>query len=135
MLAERIFKPLGMAQTRLTAEIDAVIPGLATGYLGDREQGFRRAAHAYPQGGEGGLTSTVEDLLIWSRHFDRPTLGKTIPAQLAAIAPLTGGKANNYRRGVAVEELRGLQTIAMAVCGRASARNSCACRGPISPSW
>jgi len=111
VLTERIFKPLGMAQTRLAAEIDAVIPGLATGYLGDREQGFRRAAHAYPQGGEGGLTSTVEDLLIWSRHFDRPTLGKTIPAQLTAIAPLTGGKANNYRRGIAVEELRGLQTV------------------------
>jgi D-aminopeptidase len=111
VLTERIFKPLGMAQTALVAEIDAVIPGLATGYLGDREQGFRRAAHAYPQGGEGGLTSTVEDLLIWSRHYDKPVLGKTIPAQLTAIAGLTGGHVNNYRRGVAVEELRGLQTV------------------------
>ncbi len=111
VLAERIFKPLGMAHTSMVAEIDAVIPNLATGYLGDAEQGFRRAAHAYPQGGEGGLTSTVEDLLIWSRHFDKPMLGKTIPAQLAAIAPLTGGKANNYRRGVAVEQLRGLATV------------------------
>jgi CubicO group peptidase (beta-lactamase class C family) len=136
VLAERIFKPLGMAQTRLTAEIDAVIPGLATGYLGDREQGFRRAAHAYPQGGEGGLTSTVEDLLIWSRHFDKPVLGKTIPAQLTAIASLTGGKANNYRRGVAVEELRGLQTVGpWRPVARLPARNSCACRKPISPSW
>ncbi len=111
VLAERIFKPLGMAHTSLVAEIDAVIPNLATGYLGDREQGFRRAAHAYPQGGEGGLTSTVEDLLIWSQHFDKPFLGKTIPAQLTALAGLTGGHANNYRRGVAVEELRGLQTV------------------------
>lgn len=111
VLAERIFGPLGMAQTSLVAEIDAVIPNLATGYLGDRAQGFRRAAHAYPQGGEGGLTSTVEDLLIWSRHFDKPTLGKTIPAQLTAIAALTGGKTNNYRRGVAVEQWRGLQTV------------------------
>ena len=111
VLAERIFKPLGMANTGLVAEIDAVIPGLATGYLGDRKQGFRRAAHAYPQGGEGGLTSTVEDLLIWSRHFDKPTLGKTLPAKLAAMAPLTGGHANNYRRGVAVDELRGLATV------------------------
>ena len=62
-LAERIFKPLGMTSTSLAHEIDTVIPGLATGYLGDFESGFRRAAHAYPQGGEGGLTSTVEDLL------------------------------------------------------------------------
>ena len=112
MLAERIFKPLGMTDTMLAAEIDTVIPNLATGYLGDDKQGFRRAAHAYPQGGEGGLTSTVEDLLIWSRHFDDPTprprpCRRSLPPQL----PLTGGHANSYRRGVAVGELRGLDTV------------------------
>lgn len=111
-LADRVFKPLGMSSTMLAAEIDAVIPNLATGYLGDAAAGFRRAAHAYPQGGEGGLTSTVEDLLIWSRHFDRPTLSpKTLPAQLAAASPLAGGHANKYRRGVQADELRGLATI------------------------
>jgi hypothetical protein len=99
-----------MSSTQLAAEIDTVIPNLATGYLGDESSGFRRAAHAYPQGGEGGLTSTVEDLLIWSRHFDNPTLGKTIPTQLVAAAPLTGGHANGYRRGVGVGELHGLET-------------------------
>ena len=111
-LAERVFRPLGMTSTMLAAEIDTVIPGLATGYLGDAASGFRRAAHAYPQGGEGGLTSTVEDLLIWSRHFDRPTLEpKTLPAQLAAVAPLLGGHANKYRRGMQADDLRGLATI------------------------
>jgi CubicO group peptidase (beta-lactamase class C family) len=110
VLAERIFKPLGMTGTMLAAEIDTVIPNLATGYLGDDTAGFRRATHAYPQGGEGGLTSTVEDLLIWSTHFDAPSLGKTIPAQLLAAEPLTGGHDNRYRRGVGVGELRGLET-------------------------
>ena len=99
-----------MTNTMLAAEIDTVIPNLAAGYLGDDTSGFRRAQHAYPQGGEGGLTSTVEDLLIWSRHFDDPTLGKTIPTQLVAAAPLTGGHANGYRRGVGVGEVRGLET-------------------------
>ncbi|HTB38210.1 MAG TPA: serine hydrolase domain-containing protein [Reyranella sp.] len=112
VLAERIFGPLGMTSTLLVHEIDTVIPGLATGYLGDFESGFRRAAHAYPQGGEGGLTSTVEDLLIWSRHFDQPALSpKNLPAQLAAAAPLAGGHANKYRRGVQVDDLRGLATV------------------------
>jgi CubicO group peptidase (beta-lactamase class C family) len=111
VLEERIFKPLGMTDTMLAADIATVIPNLATGYLGDDVQGFRRAAHAYPQGGEGGLTSTVEDLLTWSRHFDDPTLGKAIPGQLAAAAPLSGGHVNRYRRGVATGALRGLDTI------------------------
>src|SRR4029453_12114427 len=111
VMEERIFKPLGMTSTMLAAEIDTVIPNLATGYLGDDKSGFRRAGHAYPQGGEGGLTSTVEDLLIWSRHFDNPVLGKTLPTQLAAAAPLTGGHVNAYRRGVGIGEVRGLETI------------------------
>jgi CubicO group peptidase (beta-lactamase class C family) len=111
VLHDRIFRPLGMTDTLLAAEIDTVIPNLATGYLGDATSGFRRAAHAYPQGGEGGLTSTVEDLMIWSRHFDEPVLDKNLPAQLAAAEPLTSGHDNRYRRGVAVGELRGLDTL------------------------
>jgi D-aminopeptidase len=111
-LAERLFAPLGMTNTMLVAGIDTVIPGLATGYLGDAVTGFRRAAHAYPQGGEGGLTSTVEDLLIWSRHFDQPSLEpRTLPAQLAAVVPLTGGHTNKYRRGIQSDDLRGLATV------------------------
>jgi len=110
VLAERIFKPLGMTDTMLAADIDTVIPNLATAYLGDDTQGFRRAQHAYPQGGEGGLTSTVEDLLVWSRHFDTPILGETMPTQLLAAEPLTGGHDNRYRRGVGVGEVRGLET-------------------------
>jgi D-aminopeptidase len=112
VLSERIFAPLGMNSTQLAHEIDTVIPGLATGYLGDFENGFRRAAHAYPQGGEGGLTSTVEDLLIWSRHFDQPVLSpRNLTAQLATAAPLAGGHANKYRRGVQADDMRGLATI------------------------
>jgi CubicO group peptidase (beta-lactamase class C family) len=112
VLAERIFRPLGMISTQLVAEIDAVIPNLATGYFGDDQKGFRRAQHSYPQGGEGGLTSTIDDLLIWSRHCDRPTLApRDLPTQLAALRPLTGGHANKYRRGVQADDLRGLQTI------------------------
>jgi CubicO group peptidase (beta-lactamase class C family) len=111
-LAERIFGPLGMSHTKLAPDIDTIIPDLATGYLGDAETGFRRAAHAYPQGGEGGLTSSVEDLLIWSRHFDKPKLSPIdLPRQLAEQKPLNGGRVNHYRRGLHAAMLRGLQTI------------------------
>jgi CubicO group peptidase (beta-lactamase class C family) len=112
VLAERIFGPLGMSHTLLASEIDTVIPDLASGYLGDGQQGFRRAAHAYPQGGEGGLVSSIEDLLIWSRHFDKPKLAPIdLPAQLQAQKPLSDGHVNHYRRGLDTALLRGLQTI------------------------
>lgn len=47
VLAERIFAPLGMTDTMLAAEIDTVIPNLATGYIGDATAGIRHAGHAY----------------------------------------------------------------------------------------
>jgi CubicO group peptidase (beta-lactamase class C family) len=111
-LAERIFRPLGMSHTMLADAIDTVIPDLATGYLGDAAGGFRRASHAYPQGGEGGLTSSVEDLLIWARHFDKPKLEPIdLPKQLAAQSPLLDGHVNHYRRGLDTARLRGVLTI------------------------
>ncbi len=112
VLAERIFAPLGMTRTLLQPSLDTPVDDLATGYLANADGSLRRAPFAYPQGGEGGLISTVEDLLIWSRHYDRPVLKPTDLAQrLTASMPLTGGAANNYLRGVERGTLRGLGTI------------------------
>ena len=112
VLAERIFKPLGMTSTMLAAEIDTVIPGLATGYLGDFESGLppRRAC-------------------LSAGRRRRPHLDRRGPADLEpAFRPAgagaqrtcrrnwrprrrsTGGHANKYRRGVQADELRGLAT-------------------------
>jgi CubicO group peptidase (beta-lactamase class C family) len=112
VLAERIFRPLGMTRTLLLPSLAIPVPDLASGYLPNDDGTARRAAHAYPQGGEGGLISTVEDLLIWSRHLDQPILHPVdLPQRLAAPIPLTGGAANNYLRGVERGTLRGLETI------------------------
>jgi CubicO group peptidase (beta-lactamase class C family) len=112
VLSERIFAPLGMTRTLLMPSLATPVPDLASGYLPNGDGTVRRAPHAYPQGGEGGLISTVEDLLIWSRHLDHPVLHPAdLPQRLATPAPLTGGAANNYLRGVERGTLRGLETI------------------------
>lgn len=112
VLARRIFRPLGMRATQLTPGTDQVVANLATGYLGDAKEGFRRAVHGFPLAGEGGLVSNVEDLLIWSRHYDRPSLSPLdLPRQLADRLPLTGGSANPYARGVEHGNLRGFATL------------------------
>lgn len=112
VLARRIFRPLGMSATQLTPSIDQVVPGLATGYLGDAAQGFRRAMHGFPLAGEGGLVSNAEDLLTWSRHYDRPRLlPLDLPNQLADRVALGNGSANPYARGVEHGNLRGFATL------------------------
>ncbi|WP_119419822.1 serine hydrolase domain-containing protein [Desertibaculum subflavum] len=112
VLARRLFRPLGMSATELTPTVDQVVADLAIGYLGDAAQGFRRAMHGFPLAGEGGLVSNIEDLLIWSRHYDRPRLSPAdLPKRLADRAPLNGGTANPYARGVEHGTLRGLATL------------------------
>lgn len=112
VLRSRLFAPLGMSATELTPGIDAVIPGLATGYLDAPAGGFRRAAHAFPLSGEGGLVSSLHDLMLWSRHFDRPRLGPaTLVNSLMEQAPLTGGAASAYARGMEHGSIRGLGSI------------------------
>lgn len=112
VLHDRLFAPLGMNGTALTPTTDAVVPGLATGYLETPGGGFRRAAHGFPLAGEGGLVSCLHDLMLWSRHFDRPRLGPAdLVAGLMRREPLSGGAASAYARGLEHGTLRGLATI------------------------
>ena len=111
-LQQRIFKPLGMNSTRMCCEVDLPVPGLATGYLPGPDGGFRRALHGFEQGGEGGMVSTVEDLLLWGRQYEQPRLAPLdLPAQLAAPTTLSGDQASPYARGVELGLFNGLATL------------------------
>lgn len=112
-LEQRIFRPLGMSQTRLVQRTDEVVPGLATGYLARPEApgGFVRAQHAYPMGGEGGLVSSVEDLALWQRNFTTFRVGGSAAiAALEAQAPFNNGVPSAYARGLELHPWRGLRT-------------------------
>ncbi|WP_421989208.1 serine hydrolase domain-containing protein [Roseococcus sp.] len=109
-LEARIFAPLGMTRTRHTPEIAVPIAGLATAYLPDGNGGFTRAQHGFPLGGEGGLVSCVEDLLLWGQAMDRGALGG-IAAELEALVPFTNGEPGRYARGLQVDVWRGLPSV------------------------
>ncbi len=102
-LQHQVFGPLGMRDTVLEVACDTPLPRLATPYLPDGQGGWRRALHGFEHGGEGGLVSCVDDLLAWSAALSRPAPGR-LPAgllqQLASAAPLTGGHASPYARGL-----------------------------------
>lgn len=109
-LERRILAPLGMIRTRHTPSVTEVVPGLATGYF-PQDDGFIRAPHGFPLGGEGGLVSCVEDLALWERNFATGTVGGAwLPAALAARAHFLNGTLNLYARGLEVTEYRGLRT-------------------------
>ncbi|WP_165585679.1 serine hydrolase [Roseococcus sp. SYP-B2431] len=109
-LEARIFRPFGMTRTCHTPQLAAPVPGLATGYLADGAGGFTRAPHGFPLGGEGGLVSCVEDLMLWSQAMERGALGG-IAAELEALVPFPNGEPGRYARGLQVDVWRGLRSV------------------------
>ena len=108
LLEREFFRPLGMNATRMLVESDLPLPGLATPYIGDGQGGWRRAQHGFEHGGEGGLTSTAEDLLLWAAHLLEPTEGvPDLAVELMARVPLAGGAASPYANGLEHSRLDG----------------------------
>src|SRR5688572_5878289 len=69
-----IFEPLGMARTSWRDDYTRVVKGRATAYSPTRN-GFRLNMPFENVHGNGGLLTTVEDLLRWSANFDRGQVG------------------------------------------------------------
>lgn len=109
-LQERIFAPLGMADTRVTPDTAEAIPRLATGYLRDGNAVWRRAPHAFPLGGEGGLVSSVRDLALWARNFSTRRVGAEWLDGLLTQTPFSNGTENRYARGLVMRPYRGMAT-------------------------
>jgi CubicO group peptidase (beta-lactamase class C family) len=106
-LDRRIFQRLGLTHTRHTPDLLTPVEGLATGYLADG----RRAPHAFPLGGEGGLVSSVEDLALWARSLSVGALGGDMESLLEAQAPFSNGVLNRYALGLEAEKWRGLRLV------------------------
>jgi CubicO group peptidase (beta-lactamase class C family) len=107
-LRRHFFTPLGMTRTAMVESTSEPAPGLATGYLPEGD-GWRRAQHGFPIGGEGGLVSCVQDLALWDRHLS--TDGTALAAQLSAQLRFANGNDNFYARGQQVRRWRGVRTI------------------------
>lgn len=98
-LHERIFSPLGMTTTMVFEPGGPEVPHRAFGYVATRG-GFRLADHSATSTvvGDGGIYSSVRDLVAWDRALDAHTLVDArlqhrawTPATLAGGAPVPYG--------------------------------------------
>ena len=100
-LQAQVFAPLNMHQTRMLVPCDLPVPGLAAPYLADPDGGLHRAMHGFEHGGEGGLVSSVEDLLLWGAELLGPRhLPAEVTQQLASPTRLNNGAPSAYARGI-----------------------------------
>ena len=120
-LQRHFFEPLGMGATAHTPDPAAIEGGLASAYLqrpdaqgrmDPRGLHWARAAQAIALGGEGGLVSSLDDLLVWARALRSPPRGlEFLPRLLRETLAFEHGAANVYARGQEVLRYRGLTTI------------------------
>jgi CubicO group peptidase (beta-lactamase class C family) len=110
---EHIFKPLGMTHTRFYDDRSVVVPGRVPAYSPAANGAFRVDwSTNFEKVGDGGLMSTVEDMLLWDRNFYANKLGKgTLLKELLTPGVLNSGKPIEYALGLFVSAYRGLPVV------------------------
>jgi CubicO group peptidase (beta-lactamase class C family) len=106
-----IFEPLGMARTSWRDDYTRIVKGRATAYS-PRGNGFRLNMPFENVHGNGGLLTTVADLLRWSANFDAAHVGGP-PLLREQVRPgrLTSGREIEYAAGLRVARYRGVPEV------------------------
>lgn len=109
--AENIFKPLGMNHTGFHDDSTEVIKNRATGYSSRNGGGFSVEAVGSYHVGDGGLSTTIDDLFRWDQNFYDNKLGGGTPLIQELLTPgtLNSGRKTDYALGLDVETHKGLQ--------------------------
>ncbi len=109
-----IFKPLGMAHSFVNDDASRIVKNRATGYSPLGEGGFRINETRLGMIGDGGVFTTVEDLLLWDRNFYHNRLGKKdreLFTKMQTPGRLNDGAPIEYAHGLMLGDYRGRKTV------------------------
>ena len=110
--AERLFEPLGMAQTTFRDDHTMLVRNRAYAYESDRAGGYRLSIPDFAVVGASSLFTTVEDLARWNRNFRTGEVGgRDVLRQLQERGALAGGVRLSYGFGLVHGIHRGRSTI------------------------
>ncbi|HWW82673.1 MAG TPA: serine hydrolase domain-containing protein [Vicinamibacterales bacterium] len=106
-----IFKPLGMTHTHVHDDLPMLVPNRASGYSRN-ESDWRAAKEDGGVVGNGGMYSTVGDLLRWEENFANPRVGtREMFATMEKPIALSGGETSPYGFGFGSQQYRGQRVI------------------------
>jgi CubicO group peptidase (beta-lactamase class C family) len=111
---ERLFKPLGMTNTQWRDDFTRIVKNRATAYDGNPQRGFHTDMPFTNVHGNGGLLTTVGDLLKWNAFLDNPSIlpgGPSLVATMETPMILTSGKPITYALGLSVSRQDGIREI------------------------
>ena len=108
----RIFEPLGMTHTSWRSDHTRIVKGRAVAYSKEGD-GFHILMPFENVYGNGGLLTTVEDLLKWNVNFTSPRVGNVaFVAQQEQPGTFGDGRPHGYAMGLQLESYKGLKEIA-----------------------
>jgi CubicO group peptidase (beta-lactamase class C family) len=110
--AARLFGPLGMADTHYLTDAREIIPRKATGYARADSGRWEVAMSNWEQIGDGGVQTTVLDLLTWAAELDHSTvLGDSLVRLMETPGRLRDGTSTGYGFGLQSDEYRGVRRV------------------------
>jgi len=110
----RVFEPAGMTQTSWRDDYARLVPNRAVAYSMGRGGGsaYRLDMPFENVHGNGGLLTTVGDLLKWNEHYDRPSADEAVRVrrqQEAAV--LSNGRKLEYGYGLYVRPYKSVNEV------------------------
>ena len=105
---DRIFRPLGMNDTRVKYDQGEIIPGASTPYVPDEGGGWRSARDLSASAGAGGIYTTWRDMRKWMLNYRDATVGGPEAIELLTTRNiLASGDTTGYALGLGVGQRRG----------------------------
>ena len=109
---ERIFSPLGMTHTSWRDDYTRIVKGRAVAYEQNGKE-FRTDMPFENIYGNGGLLTTVGDLLKWNENFSKPVVGDAAFVTLQQQpGTFSDGRPHGYAFGLMIDKHNGLREVA-----------------------
>ena len=106
-LKTRIFDPIGMNETLLRSVDTDMVPNSASLHVPLPTGSWSRGVFGVPLRGEGGVVSTVDDMLRWLAHMTDPVVGSAESWEQMRTSYATHG----YGFGLMIQKHRGLDIV------------------------
>jgi CubicO group peptidase (beta-lactamase class C family) len=104
----RLFEPLGLANTSWRDDHTRLVKGRAIAYT-EAKDGYHIQMPFENVHGNGGLLTTVGDLLRWNEHYDKPSSEDAASVRIQQEpARLASGQVLDYALGLYVRQYKGL---------------------------
>jgi CubicO group peptidase (beta-lactamase class C family) len=108
---KRIFEPLGMTRTSWRDDFTRIVKGRAVAYA-ESDGSFHTNMPFENIYGNGGLLTTVGDLLRWNENFVEPKVGDAdLVREMQVPGRLSNGQEHGYAYGLAVGRYKGIPEI------------------------